>query len=102
MTPCDAGGRAWARSTVTFDTPATERTVVPRKPNYKFERHERDRAKALKKAERPKMKQERAEQKKLELEQGARPPAEQAAAEQTAAEQTTAEPAPAEQVAAEE
>ena len=59
---------------------------MPRKPNYKFERHERDRAKALKKAERLKMKQERAEQKKLELEQGG----------QTMAGQPPAEPAPAE------
>ncbi len=40
---------------------------MPRKPNYKFERIERDRAKAAKKAERLKLKQERAEQRKAEL-----------------------------------
>lgn len=40
---------------------------MPRKPNYKFERLERDRAKAAKKAERLKLKQERAEQRKAEL-----------------------------------
>ncbi len=40
---------------------------MPRKPNYKFERMERDRAKAAKKAERLKLKQERAEQRKAEL-----------------------------------
>lgn len=60
---------------------------MPRKPNYKFERHERDRAKALKKADRLKMKQERAEQKKLELEGGAQPPAEQTPTEQAPAEE---------------
>ncbi len=47
--------------------PTEERTIVPRKPNYKFERMERDRAKAAKKAERLKLKQERAEQRKAEL-----------------------------------
>ncbi len=47
--------------------PSEERTTVPRKPNYKFERMERDRAKAAKKAERLKLKQERAEQRKAEL-----------------------------------
>ena len=70
---------------------------MPRKPNYKFERHERDRAKAAKKAERLKMKQERAAQKKLELEQGARPPAEQAAAEPVAVQPVAAEPVAAEE-----
>ena len=97
MAPRDAAGQASTRSATSFAAPTdraaptTERTDVPRKPNYKFERHERDRAKALKKAERLKMKQERAEQKKLELEQGAQPPAEQTTAEQTADEQATAE-----------
>jgi hypothetical protein len=33
---------------------------MPRKPNYRFERAERDRAKAAKKAERQKAKKERA------------------------------------------
>lgn len=36
---------------------------MPRKPNYKFERMERDRAKALKKASRLEAKKEKAEQK---------------------------------------
>lgn len=49
---------------------------MPRKPNYKFERMERDRAKAAKKAERLKLKQERAEQRKAELD-GPTEPAEQ-------------------------
>ena len=39
---------------------------MPRKPNYKFERMERDRAKALKKAERAKAKAEKAEKNKAE------------------------------------
>ena len=57
---------------------------MPRKPNYKFERMERDRAKAAKKAERLKLKQERAEQRKAELGgetglDGETAPAEQAA-----------------------
>jgi len=63
---------------------------VPRKPNYKFERMERDRAKAAKKAERLKLKQERAEQRKAELAGPTDPdgqaeqtePAEQAAVEE--------------------
>ncbi len=37
---------------------------MARRPNYKFERLERDRAKAAKKAARLKAKQEKAEQKK--------------------------------------
>ena len=41
---------------------------MPRKPNYRFERFERDRAKAAKKAARLKAKQEKAEQKKAEEE----------------------------------
>ena len=56
--------------------PTEERTIVPRKPNYKFERMERDRAKAAKKAERLKLKQERTEQRKAEL-AGPTEPAEQ-------------------------
>ncbi|MFQ5784153.1 MAG: hypothetical protein ACE5H8_04940 [Alphaproteobacteria bacterium] len=39
---------------------------MARKPNYKFERLERERAKAAKKAARAKLKAERAEQKKAE------------------------------------
>lgn len=37
---------------------------MPRKPNYKFERMERDRAKAAKKAARLEAKKEKAERKK--------------------------------------
>jgi hypothetical protein len=69
--------------------PTKERIVVPRKPNYKFERMERDRAKALKKADRLKAKQERAEQKKAEeagLAAPAQPGVEQATAEEVSAE----------------
>ncbi len=40
---------------------------MPRKPNYGFERNERARLKALKKAERLKVKQERAAQRKEDL-----------------------------------
>ncbi len=40
---------------------------MPRKPNYKFERMERERAKAKRKAER---KQARAERKKAQAEEG--------------------------------
>ena len=39
---------------------------MPRKPNYKFERMERDRAKAAKKAARLEAKREKAAQKKEE------------------------------------
>lgn len=39
---------------------------MARKPNYKFERMERDRAKSAKKAARLKAKQEKAEMKKAE------------------------------------
>ncbi len=39
---------------------------MPRKPNYKFERMERDRAKAAKKAARLEAKREKAAQKKSE------------------------------------
>lgn len=39
---------------------------MARRPNYKFERLERDRAKALKKAARLKAKQDKAEKKKTE------------------------------------
>lgn len=39
---------------------------MARKPNYKFERMERDRAKALKKAERAKAKAEKSEKDKAE------------------------------------
>ena len=42
---------------------------MPRKPNYKFERMERDRAKALKKASRLEAKKEKAEAKKKEEEE---------------------------------
>jgi hypothetical protein len=69
--------------------PTKERNVVPRKPNYKFERMERDRAKALKKADRLKAKQERAEQKKAE-EAGLATPA-QAGVEPATAEEASAE-----------
>jgi len=41
--------------------PATERTIMARKPNYKFERQERDRVKAAKKAARLEAKKARAE-----------------------------------------
>ena len=45
---------------------------MARKPNYKFERLERERAKAAKKAERLKAKQEKVEQRRTEdPEQGA-------------------------------
>jgi hypothetical protein len=69
--------------------PTKERNVVPRKPNYKFERMERDRAKALKKADRLKAKQERAEQRKAE-EAGLTAPA-QAGAEQATPEEALGE-----------
>ncbi len=46
---------------------------MARRPNYKFERLERDRAKAAKKAARLKAKQEKAEMKKTE--EGEQPPA---------------------------
>lgn len=39
---------------------------MARKPNYKFERMERDRAKALKKSQRLEAKKEEAEKRKLE------------------------------------
>ncbi len=81
---------------------------MPRKPNYKFERMERDRAKAAKKAERLKMKQERAELKKTEDEGGLAPAGQiaggqiaggqiaggQIASGQIAVGQAAAEPAP--------
>ncbi len=47
---------------------------MARRPNYKFERLERDRAKAAKKAARLKAKQEKAEQKKTG-EEAEQPPA---------------------------
>ncbi len=47
---------------------------MARRPNYKFERLERDRAKALKKAARLKAKQDKAEQKKTD--EAEHPPAE--------------------------
>jgi len=40
---------------------------MPRKPNYKFERLQRDRAKAEKKEARAKAKAEKAEAKKIEV-----------------------------------
>ena len=40
---------------------------MPRKPNYKFERMERERAKAAKKAARLEAKREKAAQKKADL-----------------------------------
>jgi hypothetical protein len=43
-----------------------ERIGMPRKPNYKFERMERERAKAAKKAARLEAKREKAAQKKAE------------------------------------
>jgi hypothetical protein len=43
---------------------------MPRKPNYKFERMERDRAKAAKKAARLEAKKEKAAQKKESGESG--------------------------------
>lgn len=43
---------------------------MARKPNYKFERMERDRAKAAKKAARAKAKAEKSDQKKTEAESG--------------------------------
>jgi hypothetical protein len=45
----------------------TERTQMARKPNYKFERLERQRAKTAKKAARTKAKEEKVEQRKAEL-----------------------------------
>jgi hypothetical protein len=50
---------------------------MARKPNYRFERMERERSKAAKKAARAALKAERAEQKKAEG-QGDVPPAEEA------------------------
>ena len=47
---------------------------MPRKPNYRFERSERDRLKAAKKAERLAAKQERAEARKAEAEAEPAPP----------------------------
>jgi hypothetical protein len=44
---------------------------MPRKPNYKFERFERDRKKAAKKAERAEAKREKAAQRRGEQEPGA-------------------------------
>ena len=64
---CGETGRTTVRAVRAVIAPTEERTIVPRKPNYKFERMERDRAKAAKKAERLKLKQERAEQRKAEL-----------------------------------
>ncbi len=66
---------------------------MPRKPNYKFERMERDRAKTAKKAERLKMKQERAELKKTE-DEGGLAAGGQIAVGQIAVGQAAAEPAP--------
>ncbi len=43
---------------------------MPRKPNYKFERMERDRAKAAKKAARLEAKKEKAERRKADGETG--------------------------------
>ncbi len=54
-----------------------ERILMPRKPNYRFERMERERSKAAKKAARAALKAERTEQKKAEG-QGDVPPAEEA------------------------
>ena len=47
---------------------------MPRKPNYRFERSERTRLKAAKKAERLAAKQERAEARKAEAEGDPPPP----------------------------
>ena len=44
---------------------ATERIFMPRKPNYKFDRMERERAKAAKKAARQEAKREKAEERKI-------------------------------------
>jgi hypothetical protein len=41
-----------------------ERRIMPRKPNYRFERHERERVKAAKKAARAEAKAAKAEQAK--------------------------------------
>ena len=43
---------------------------MPRKPNYQFERHERDRLKAIKKAEKAQAKQEARERAKAEAAAG--------------------------------
>lgn len=62
---------------------------MPRKPNYKFERMERDRAKAKKKAER---KQAREERKKAQADEGpVVEGADQATADSVAAAQPTGE-----------
>lgn len=47
-----------------------ERDSVPRKPNYRFDRSQRDQAKAKKKAERLEAKLDRREQKKPDDEPG--------------------------------
>jgi hypothetical protein len=44
----------------------TERTGMARKPNYRFERMEREKAKAAKKAARAKAREEKAEKRKAE------------------------------------
>lgn len=63
----DAGGDA--HNTARPDCPdylhlIQERTKMPRKPNYNFERSQREKNKAAKKAERLRLKAERAEARK--------------------------------------
>ncbi len=67
---------------------------MARRPNYKFERMERDRAKAAKKAARAQLKADKAEQRKAEASGGSLPdetPAEGVPAEGAAAEETPPE-----------
>jgi hypothetical protein len=53
---------------------------MPRKPNYEFERRERDRLKALKNAEKAAAKEEAKQRAKAEAEAGVPPPKDESAA----------------------
>jgi hypothetical protein len=53
---------------------------MPRKPNYEFERRERDRLKALKNAEKAAAKEEAKQRAKAEAEAGGTPPKDESAA----------------------
>ena len=67
---------------------------MARRPNYKFERMERDRAKAAKKAARAQLKADKAEQRKAESSGEELPgesPAEDAPAEDASVEKTPSE-----------
>jgi len=54
--------------------------MMPRKPNYEFERRERDRLKALKNAEKAAAKEEAKQRAKAEAEAGGTPPKDESAA----------------------